>query len=363
MSLPSASAHERVIACPASHALPQVHTTGAHAQRGTEIARYIRLVVGGASVEDAASTVDVEAWRETCRNLDWRRLVGDLSDVHGETAYALDTATSAVRVLGSNLGRNYPPTSATELVGTSDLEGVRLDGVPVVIDVKTGREVTPVAWNAQIRFFALVRHLLTGAPEVEGRIAYVAEDGSVRLDCHVFDVFDLETHGDELAELPARISRARELVVLGDVPPVSSGSHCRYCPAKPACPRYTALAREMVSEVTAIRDRLAAMSPEEQGEAWAKLRDVKALVDDIDHALKELAAQHPIPLPNGQTVKAISVTTSRFVQADAIALLKVKGATEEEIATLYREHASEQVRAVGRAKTTKPKTTKKEIAA
>jgi hypothetical protein len=349
--------------------LPQVYTTGKYAERGTTIGAHIRRVIGGMFAGDSAKQIGNPDWRETCLALDWRKLAGDLSDVTGEMAYALDVETDSARVLGTNLGRNYPATGETEIAGTSDIEGVRIDGVPVVIDVKSGQPVTDAEHNPQLKFFALARHLLTGAPEVEGRIAYVAEDGSVRLDAHVYDAFALESYGDELRAVPGRIAAMRKLVVLGEVPPVSSGDHCTYCPAKPACPRYVALAREVVREAGGIAGadaetipaRLAAMTPEEQGAAWHKAKEVEALLKHVIDALKSLAKQEPIPLPSGKTLRAISVTSSRIVQSAALDMLREKGATEEEIATLYSTHVGEQVRTVGRAKSAPKK--RKQVAA
>ena len=346
MAKPTASSLERALACPASLVLPQVHTTSEYAKRGTEIARFIRLVIGGASVEAAAETVGDLEWRATCLALDWKKLAGDLSEVQGEMAYALDVETDDARRLGSNLGRHYPPTSATEFCGTSDIEGERIDGIPVVVDVKSGQPVTLAAHNPQIRFFALVKHLLTGAPEVEGRIAYVGEDGSVWSDCHTFSAFDLESFGDELRALPARIAAARDAAATS-VPTVSTGDHCRYCPAKPACPAYVALARTMVTDIDAARVHLPVMTPEEQGRAWAKAKAVESMLETVLDALKAMAKQAPFPLENGQTVKMVTQKRRAFVQANALRLLEAKGATPEEIAEVYTETVIEKVQACG----------------
>lgn len=351
---PTASALERVLECSSSHVLPAVYDSSEYAERGVEIARFIRSIIGGGSVEAALSLVR-EEWRDTCRHLQWKKIVGDLSNVRGEVAYALDTANDGVRELGINIGRRYPLLTATEIGGTDDIEGERLDDVPVVIDVKTGQDVTACQDNPQIKFFCHIKQLLTGANEVEGRIAYVREDGAVTLDCHTFTAFDLECFGDDLAELVTRVADARRRLALGEALPVNSGSWCRYCPAMAACPKYTALAKAMVPELDAIAERLQAMTPEQQGIAFTKAKDIERLLESVLTSLKEIAKQSPIPLPNDKLVKEIRFPREDFSQKSALELLRAKGATAEEIAKVYVTSSVGQVRVVNAPSAKKPR--------
>lgn len=344
MSNPTASALERVFACPDSHLLDATYATTKYAERGTEIARCIRNVVGGMSCEDAAKLVRNEAWRKTCLALDFRRLVGDLANVRGEVAYALDVVLDDVRELGSNLGRKYPPTSETEFVGTCDLEGERMDGVPVVIDVKSGQRVTDARENPQVMFFARVRQLLTKAPRVEGRLAYVSEDGDIDLDWHEFDPFSLEIFHDDLRGLHATLGGRKASLASGGRVVVASGTHCKYCPAMVACPRYTGLARTMLSDITEIQARIAAMTPAERGAAWEKARDIEHLVEHVIDGLKATARHSPIPLPGGKEVREMPWRTTAFDQQKAVTLLRTLGATDEQIASLKVTRETTQVR-------------------
>jgi hypothetical protein len=347
---PTASGIERVHECAASHVLPGIATSSSYAKRGTEIAAFIRRVLGGMSREESAKLVTVEAWRATCVHLDFAKLVGDLSQVRGEMAYALDVETDAVRELGSNIGRGYPALSATEIGGTDDIEGMRIDDVPVVIDVKTGQPVTRCQDNPQIKFFARILQLRTGAAEVEGRIAYVREDGQIDRDCYTFSAFELDSFGDELAALVDKVSSARAHLANGGTLTVSSGDHCTYCPAMASCPRYTSLARTMVSDVEQISAQLEMMTPEQQGVAWEKARAIEKLLDVVVDGLKALAKQSPIPLANGKTVKPIDVARRSLVQESALSLLRTKGATAAEIDGCYASSTVVQVREVGGAK-------------
>lgn len=347
---PTASGVERVIECTASHVLPGIATSNKYAKRGTEIAAFIRRVLGGMSREESAKLVPDEKWRATCMHLDFAKLVGDLSQVRGEMAYALDVETDAVRELGSNIGRNYPALAPTEIGGTDDIEGMRIDDVPVVIDVKTGQPVTRCQDNPQIKFFARILQLRTGAAEVEGRIAYVREDGHIDRDCWTFSAFELDSFGDELAEMVDRVASARRHLTDGGTLTVRSGDHCTYCPAMAACPRYTALARTMVSDVEQINAQLGMMTPEQQGIAWEKARAIEKLLGTVVDGLKALAKQAPIPLPTGKTVKPIEVERHSLVQESALTLLRKKGATAEEIDGCYATSTVVQVREVGGAK-------------
>ncbi len=343
---PTASALERVGECAPSHVLPGAHTTSSYAKRGTEIAGFIRRVIGGATRADAASLVADPDWRTTCLNLNITRLVGDLSNVRGEMAYALDVETDAVRELGSNLGRNYPTLSATEIGGTDDIEGERIDGVPVVIDVKTGQPVTSCRDNPQIKFFARVLQLRTGAPEVEGRIAYVSDDGHVELDTWMFSAYDLDSFGDDLAFIVRRVASERARLAAGETLTVSSGSHCRYCPSMSACPRYTALARTMVADVADITGRLGVMTPEAQGVAYERAKEIEKFLEVVLDGLKALARQAPIPLRSGKVYKETKSHSTHLDTPAALALLREHGVTDERIAELYKKTETFPVKVV-----------------
>ena len=325
---PSASALARAIECPASVALPQVATTSDAARRGSQIHGYIAARLAGVSRASALALVDAEH-HPTCEGIDFAKVGGDLSAVKAEAAYAYDVRQRSVRLVGHNVGRNYGPMGDNEIAGTNDFEGLRLDGVPVVADVKTGQPVTACRENPQMMFHALVQMIRTGASEVDARIIYVREDGGVKLDSWTFDVFTLEEFADELDVMLGRVTRARLAVAQGDVR-VSTGDHCRYCPALQACPAYVSLARTMATDLDGVAQKIAALAPDDAGKAWALLDRVGKIYDVTKDALKAYATQQPIPLPNGQMVKEVPYERSAFNQGAAIALLRGKGATDED---------------------------------
>lgn len=345
---PSASALARAMECPSSVALPQVATTSDAAQRGSQIHRFVRDGLSGVSRAAALATVDKEH-RATCEGIDFAKVGGDLSGVKAEAAYAYDVRQRTVRLVGYNIGRNYGPLGPDEIAGTNDFEGMRADGIPAVVDVKTGQPVTVCRENPQMMFHALVQMLRTGASEVDARILYVREDGAIHPDSWTFDVFSLEAFADELDVMLGRVVRARLSVASGDVR-VATGDHCRYCPALQACPAYTSLARTMATDLDGAAEKIAALAPVDAGKAWALLDRIGKLYDVTKEALKAYAAQQPIPLANGQTVKEIPFERSSFNQAAAIAALRGKGATDEEIGMLFVPFKGTQIRAVGKSK-------------
>ena len=346
---PTASGLERALACPAYVVLPHVNESGEDAERGNQIHGFIRNVAARMPREEALVRLSPEH-RPVCEGIDLARVYGGLSNVRAEVAYALNVETEECRELGINLGRRYPVTSAAEFCGTNDIEGDRLDKIPCVEDVKTGDPVTACAENPQMLFHARARQRRTDATKVEGRIIYIGRAGQVRIDPHMFTSFELDSFEDRLVELREQIAAARARYAATGEVDVSSGDHCRHCAAMLACPKYTALARTMVTDVDAIRERIALMPPEEQAAAWVKARDVKRLVDNVIEGLKSIATQSPIQLQNGKRVGAVSYAKTDFKAELAIALLRQRGATQEEIDACFVESTVTQVRELGSSK-------------
>lgn len=344
----TASALERAFACPPSTFLPQVNESNEDADRGSEIHKFVRNVAAGMPIATALLLVPKEH-QAVCQGIDFARVCGDLSNVRAEVSYAIDVERSEVRELGINLGRKYPPRRPAEFAGTNDIEGRRIDDVEVVGDVKTGELVTPCRDNPQMKFHARARQLATGASEVEGRLIYIRRDGKVMLDCHTFRAFELETFQDEAVFFIERREAARARYEATGQVTVSTGDHCKYCPAMTACPRYVALARSMVVDVVELGTDVAArgfvtMTPEQMGIAWAKLTDIGRVHDQIKEGLKAMAKQGSFPLPNGKMVRMIEFARSDFSREKAFELMRAKGATQAEIEACYAENTVQQVR-------------------
>jgi hypothetical protein len=214
----------------------------------------------------------------------------------------------------------------------------------VACDLKSGRPVTACASNPQMRFHALARHLDTGCPQVEARVLYVREDGRVHIDRHVFDAYQVDLYADELVDLGQHIQAARMIVANGGTPVVRTGAHCRYCPALPACPAYTALARTMLPDLETIAGSVQAMTPVEAGGAWLKAKTIERLLKAVLESLKARAVQEPLPTTPGKHVTEISFQRSDFDRDAALELLRAKGATATEIDALYLPSTVRQVK-------------------
>lgn len=344
----TASGAERSHNCPASEVLPRAGSTSDLAERGNAIHRFTRRVLAGMPKGRALAMVP-EEWRATCARLDFRAISGDISGVRSEVAYAYNVRTAEVRELGIDIGRAYPSLGPAWICGSGDVEGLRIDGVPVTADLKSGHgDVTYVEDNYQVRFFARVLQQVHGAAEVEGRILRIRGDGSVWPRSFTFDAFALDAYGDTLIEIVDGVARMRALQAEGKPLPVNEGSWCKYCPAFHACPAKNALAKSMLPDLDAMRARVATMTTEERGKAWETYKKIKPVYEAIEKALKEAAASEALPLPNGKYAAEISFERESFDKVRALTLLRQHGATDDEIASCTTSTTCAQIREVKR---------------
>lgn len=344
--LPSASAIGRALECPASSVLPATQVHREDSARGTSIHRFARLGARGVPIEEAIRHV-APKWQATCWSLDWQTLLGGITQLRSENAFAIDVLTQQVRFLGEDSGRDYSSLGPTEYAGTEDIGGIDYDGMPVTDDLKTGwQPVTPCAENSQVKFHALRIHLETGADRVRGRISYLREDGGVRPDVHIFTRIELEDFLDELVDLIPRIEAARAQLAAGSMPATSSGPWCRFCPAVSTCPSKTALARALGGDSDVVLRELRAMTKEQQGAAYVKAKEIQRLLEMILDGLDDCARKESFPSRLGKIVKEIAYDKQQFSIAQAIELLHALGATREQIDSCYSTRAVRQIREV-----------------
>lgn len=342
----SASTIDRSRGCPSWTAFPQVRRTTVHAERGTDIHAYLRAILSGTPQVVALAAVDDEH-RETCRLVDWQKLCGDLENIETEVAYAINVRTRTARRLGTNIDRDYEgaaaragqPLTEDDVTGSLDITGTRKsDGLRVVVDVKSGhQDVTATEENGQGLFFAAVYQLLEGASEVQVRMAKLKPTGAVWNDPATFGAWQVDDFLDELEAAMGSATRSRRVYLAGGTPDVSVGSWCQYCPAKTSsCPAFTSLARAMLPELTDIADRMAEFTPEQRGMAWRKAKQIETILESVLDSLKGFAKTEPFPTDADHEVGASSYEQSRFSQPDALALLRGLGASEPQIAGLFK---------------------------
>lgn len=345
----SASSAERVLACPASAVLPSATWTLAVALRGTWIHRFMTLVIRGTPVPQALASIPAEH-REVCAALDMKVLLGGIECPSSEIAYAVNVETGDCDEFTTIEDRAYPAWLGEQHVpGSIDIQGTRFDGIETVRDLKTGFDaVTKAQQNAQLKVYALARALRTGAEAVEGAVMYARPDGRVYADWAEWSRFDLDCFQDELKDALDRVRSARDEFSKGHLPVVNMGDHCKYCPAFASCPAQTSLAKSMGSDLLDIQSRIALMTLEQRGAAYEKLLTIGKVYDQVEKALKVLAAQEPIPIGGDKEAREITFSKSLFDKAAALALLESLGATPEQIASLNKEREESQIRVVKR---------------
>ncbi len=304
----TASGLEREIECPASAVISTVvHESGVDADRGNEIHVFCRSVIAGTPRAIALAALTNAEWRETCEQIDFAVLCGGVLRVRAEVAYRLNVETEEITELGMNLGRRYPPRAANDVDGTNDFEGFLLTGMPVVTDIKTGFwPVTLCKDNPQLKFHARVLMLKHDVDKVMARIAYIAVDGQIAFDTHVFTRMELDLFGDILVERRARIVRANEALRSGRVEVHANERWCRYCPAKVACPKFTALARAMLPELRDIHASWGKMTDDERAAAYLMAAEARELAERVVESMKGIARTEPIALPNGKVLRETS---------------------------------------------------------
>lgn len=292
---PSGSSIERGVNCPASFALPQAPHTGEDAIRGTANHEKIDDGLAKSQVDDLPSVV--------------RRLTEGASSMSTEAAYALDVERGAARFIGTNIGRNYGELGSNEIALTLDLV-LHRDGAYEIVDWKSRQRVTRARDNWQIRAGA-VALLKTGVAksEVRGTLAYL-DDGEI--DSATFDTFDASRFFDETRAMLKRIRAAEWSVAQGNMPSVSSGPWCRYCPAMPYCPAQTRQAMVLIGELDAIEQKVAFMSPEQVGRAWEKKKEIEKLLERIDGALRLRVQTGLVTLSNGKRLATVDAKRSSF---------------------------------------------------
>jgi len=325
----TASAAARVLACPASVVLPHAYSHGQAAEDGVAIHEFLRAVLTGRP-KDAALSLVPGHLQSRCASFDLSNAIGDLEAIKAEVAYALHVHEDTARFLGENIGRAYD-VNPFEVPGTLDFVGRHWEGHYVVGDWKTGQPVTPCRKNPQMLFAASVAMRHHECSEVEGRIVYLHEDGSIFVDRHRFSAFDVDAFVQDLRQAFQLVAQAQEQMGGRIVPSVNEGDHCRYCPAMHSCPAKVALARSMVTDVDQLRTSLETLTPDQAGQAWLKLEKIKKLAEMVEDKLRDMARSTPIVLSDTHELRESSYESTTTDSKKLESLARQRGATDDEI--------------------------------
>lgn len=291
--LPTASGLTRALACPTSCVLPQVTAPPSPwAESGRALHAYVEAITKGLTPAEAAELVP-ETLRATALALDTDSWPVDVSaGWHSEVAVRYHLDTDDAQIVDAR-GRSYGLGTEAHLYGTADL--VRVHGSTVyVVDVKTGRGWLPrPSESGQLRFLALAFARVYACESAEVGHLRVDGDGRAWLDLDALDAFELATVRDQLVEARAAVN-ARVMAP-------KEGPWCRYCPAFACCPAKAALACASVDVVGPLTRETAAA-------AWQRVKDVRAVLDRVEAAVREYAAREPVPLGDGWQLTEVETT-------------------------------------------------------
>jgi hypothetical protein len=213
------------------------------------------------------------------------------------------------------------------LTGHPDLVGETTDAI-VVVDFKGPGDVTAAKDNAQLKGYALLAqpHLMHAT--AWGVIIHV-DDGLNVLgwDAAFYTEADLDAFQGSVIGLQT----AREDAT-GERPlTLHMGEWCRRCDSFAYCPAQT----NLVKDLATIPREGGPLTPQTAASAWAKLKAYKTLLETIDEALRDYAAENPVDLGKGKVLGPVEVPREEVlpdlafeVLAEAYGREKVEGLAE-----------------------------------
>ncbi len=342
MTNTTASGLERVDHCPPSAVLqPRADETSDIAERGNDIHEFTRRVGRDRTQHETALACVPLEYRTTCNKLDFDTALDELSVTLTESAYAVDAFTGSITYLGENIERKYNEAcqalygrdlTATEFCVSLDVEAMHSAGHPCAADYKTGikRTACKDMWQMKLQSYCLA--IKYDSMQSLARVIYVAENGDVTLDEHMFSRMELDCVPDELMKILSRVLSVQATIDAGLVPNVHMGDWCRYCPALRSCPAQTALVRAMLPNLQDIDSRMASLTTAEAGAAWALLKQIGTLYEKTEKALKlRIYQERELPADPGYVYKVVEGSRSGFNADKTRGLLVKMNATQEQI--------------------------------
>lgn len=299
----SASYLPRVIACPASHVLPQIKLeTGVAAERGTNIHTFLEVAFNEGREAALEKFSPKLPGISVAREIDLAALWAELDEGLAEATFAFHPGTQSARLLGTSLGRQYENTG--EILGTADFVAKhRITQQIVVVDYKTGLIPVDAAASQQLAFLALAAHLHFGAAEVVARIVQIREDGTFYFNEREYAAENLREFGAKLGELQQVLAVFAKWQAAGKALPVNIGEHCRYCPAIASCPAVASVLQKL--QWATERDNittwnLSTLTAQEAGALWERLQLIKKALEVQEGALRDFARENVLEVSGGK---------------------------------------------------------------
>lgn len=285
MPLITGSSLERAERCPNSYAYPQVNSTSAASEKGTEnhaeIERAIRSGEQG--------SLSNELWV----------FITSFTNRRTEVGIALNVHTKSVRFIGARNAGGYDDVYPGEIALTVDFIGER-DGKAWCIDWKSRARVTAAADNRQL----LAGVVGTGA--TVGAIYYLDNH---YCDSHEFSQMEIDAFWPLADEILGGVANAISVKATTKgtwEPSLHEGPWCDYCPAKFSCHAKTSYIKHALaiapSEI---------LSAERAGEIWGEIKKAKKIVETMEEAIKLMSKDVDIPLKGGKVLRQIPVTTTK----------------------------------------------------
>jgi hypothetical protein len=225
----TASSLSRVMACPASEALPHVITKSSRsADRGTAAHEYLYRLHNGEPVGEALAAVP-EEHRAYCESIKITPVPGAIAEV----SVAYDVMRRRARLLGARGRSAYGALTPSEIAGTCDLF---IPSSATVVDWKTTHDIDKLdveRYRPQLEFYALALARVHRLARIRYEIVAIDDAGLWQcVEQRELDFEDLEEIADRLESALRAVTSAIE----HGPRKVVEGDHCRYCPAWRACP-------------------------------------------------------------------------------------------------------------------------------
>lgn len=316
MSRLTGSQLQRVIACPASAALPgSFGEVGYSARRGSAVHKYI-YTARKRGREVALFECPVEL-RDFCAAIDLDALKHYLTQFAiGEAAYRYNALDNETVYLGEDIERNYPRPTVGDFFYSCDFFDEQDDEV-VALDVKTGRHpVPPPSENWQMRLGGVGGSRLACIDRARLVVAYLSDEAEWRFVEYDANCIDLDAWAEELRVSVDRVEAARAAVLAGRTPDVSpTDEGCRYCPCVKSCPSTTGLVRQLPGTIETLSQSMREMSVEQLGAGWPVYQRMKQLVEAIGEEYAAILRQEPLPLPNGKRL-VMAEQTREYIKGE-----------------------------------------------
>lgn len=345
----TASSIKRALACGASHVLPQVIESGEYAEKGHDLHDFLDLCIRGQRKEALEKYKDSEHISEMQALPVTEMMKGVTGIGHDgiatEVTYGVNVNTGEAICIGNHLNRKYPKEDGW-VYGSEDVIG-RVGGVLYANDWKSGDHVGEVSDNLQVGFFAYCLHKIFKEPRVLGRITYTRDPWF--FEEHLFDEGQMEfdIFLSKLRLAYQNVEQAQKIVDSGRMPAVYPNDECKYCAARASCPKWSAMIRTFMSDVSVV-DWAATLTPEKIAAIWPKYRQLKRGFDEADEAIRNFvnSCEEEIQLENGKVLGKVEMSKSYIDSKRAIGLARLYGATEQELQSCVKEIKVKQVREI-----------------